>query len=400
MSSEPSLLTMETTAIQETVGQMCAGHERLGTFLRGLFDDLEAVVGDMMRHGRKVDSAKQDQDAFCNEQEVRLGQERQAIDSTIERLQQLTDQLGTSAAASSGDPEQFQAVFASIEEERSALRTALKASESHGNELARMADELAAARQDLTEARDEIRSQRELLAQVPDRGKQSAAMSEANSAQLARMADELAAARQDLAEARDEIRSQRELLAQVPDRGKQSAAMSEANSAQLARMADELAAARQDLAEARDEIRAQRDLLAQAPASSEGSLNSEIHSRLEQMEQEQLAWTQERVLLETELDTVRARAAELADSLDEERQRATGERKDWSEELRQMRQLLQTLSDRKATAGPEFIAPPPPAAEQSDQGAPQDPVLDSVMAQFEILQKDLARRRKAKPASK
>lgn len=351
MSSEPSLLSMETTAIQETVGQMCAGHERLGTFLRGLFDDLDALVGDMVRHGRKVDSAKQDQDAFCNEREERLGQERQAIDSTIDRLQQLTDQLGTSAAASSGDPEQFQAIFAGIEEERSALRTALQASESHGNELARMADELAAARQDL-------------------------------------------------AEARDEIRSQRELLSKVPDHGEQSAAVSEANNAQLARMADELAAARQDLAEAREEIRAQRDLLAQAPAPSEGALSSEIQSRLEQMEQERLAWTQERVLLETELDTVRGRAAELADSLDEERQRATGERKDWSDELRQMRQLLQTLSDQKATAGPEFTAPPPAAAEQSDQGDPQDPVLDSVMAQFEILQKDLARRRKAKPASK
>jgi len=77
MSAEPSLLTMETTAIQETVGQMCAGHDRLGTFLRGLFEDLDARVGDVMRHGRRVDSSKHDQDAFCAEREERLGQERQ-----------------------------------------------------------------------------------------------------------------------------------------------------------------------------------------------------------------------------------------------------------------------------------------------------------------------------------
>lgn len=399
MSAELSFLTMDTTALQETVGHMCAGHDRLGTFLRSLFGDLDALADEMMRHGRRIESAKQEQDTLCSEREERHGRERQELESTIERLQELTDQLGASAAVSSGDSEQLRDVFADIKEERSVLENALAASESHGAELARMADELAAARQDLTEAREELRSQRELLTQFPAQEERSAAASESHGAELARMADELAAARQDLTEAREELRSQRELLTQVPAQEERSAAASESHGAELARMADELAAARQDLAETREELRDQRELLSQLPSPSGPAAPPEIRDRLDQIEQEKLAWTQQRAVLETELDTVRDRAAELVDTLDEERQRASSERKDWAEELRQMRQLLQALSDRKVIAAPDVAAPASIEAERAEEDA-QDPVLDSVMAQFEILQKDLARRRKAKPASK
>ena len=399
MSAELSFRTMDTTALQETVGQMCAGHDRLGSFLRSLFGDLDALADELMRHGRRIESAQQDQDTLCSEREELHGRQRQELEATIERLQELTDQLGASAVVSSGDSEQLREVFAGIKEERATLESALASSESHGTELARMADELTAARQDLTEAREELRSQRELLTQFPDQENRSAAASESHGAELARMADELAATRQDLTEAREELRSQRELLTQFPDQEERSAAASESHGAELVRMADELAATRQDLTEAREELRSQRELLSQLPSSSTPAATSEIDDRLDQMEQEKLAWTQQRAVLETELDTVRDRAAELVDTLDEERQRASSERKDWAEELRQMRQLLQALSESKAIVAPDAVAPASVEVEPAEEDA-QDPVLDSVMAQFEILQKDLARRRKAKPASK
>lgn len=351
MSAESSFLTMDTSALQETVGQMCAGHDRLGSFLRSLFGDLEALADEMLQHGRRVDAARQEQDRLGSEREERLGCERQQLDATVERLQDLTNQLGASSAVGSGDSEQLREIFAGMQEERSSLQNALAASESHGADLARMADELAAARQDLAEAREELRSQRELLAQVPIREEQSAGVAESQNAELARMADELSAARQDLAEAREEIRSQRDLLSQVPQQ-------------------------------------------------SEGAGDREIHDRLAQMEQEKLAWTQERAVLETELDTVRDRAAELSGALDEERQRAQGDRKGWTDELRQMRQMLQSLSEQQGSRVPDAGVTSPVDSEPSAESDSQDPVLDSVMAQFEILQKDLARRRKAKPASK
>ena len=154
------------------------------------------------------------------------------------------------------------------------------------------------------------------------------------------------------------------------------------------------------MADAREEIRAQRELLGQIPLPSQSRVDQEMQDRLGQIEQERSAWVQERAVLETELDAVRVRAAELADTLDEERQRASGERKDWAEELRQMRQVLQSLSEAKMTAVPNVAAPVAVPVEPAEQADVQDPVLDSVMAQFEILQKDLARRRKSKPASK
>lgn len=301
MPAEPSLLTIDTAGLQETVGQLCAAQDGLETFLRGLFGDLDVLADEMTRHGRWVDSAKQDQDTERSTHEERLGRERQELESTFERIQELTDQLGSSATASSGGSAQLQEAFADIEEERSSLQAIVAASESQGAELARMASELAGARQDLAETRAELCTQRELLSQVP--------------------------------------------------------------------------------------------------GEEESGAVSKLRDRLEQLEQERLGWTEERAVLETELDAVRTRTAELADTLDEEQQRAAGERRDWAEELRQMRELLQSLSDR--TTGPApALATPDVAAEPPERDDSQDPVLDSVMAQFEILQKDLARRRKTKPASK
>ena len=302
MSVELSLFTIDTSALQETMSRMCTGYDRLEAFLRTHFGELENLAEELLRHGQRVDAAKQDQDIQWADREQRLDHQRGELEATLERIQTLTDQLGSTAAVNGSGAEQFQEVFSRIEGERSSLQAAIAASEAHGTELARMADELAAARQDLVETREELRSQRGLLSQVA------------------------------------------------------------------------------------------------APA--EQGTNPEIQEQLDQLEQERLAWVQERAVLETELDAVRTRAAELADALEDDRQRAASERKDWAAELHQMRQLLQTLSDRPPAPVQESSAPVQAAAESPEADNAQDPVLDSVMAQFEILQKDLARRRKAKPVAK
>ncbi len=302
MSVELSLFTIDTSALQETVSRMCAGYDRLEAFLRTHFGELENLAEEMLRHGQRVEAARQDHDVQWANRELQLDHQRGELEATLERIQTLTDQLGSTAAVNGSGAEQFQEVFARIEGERSSLQAAIAASEAHGAELARMAAELAAARQDLVETREELRSQRGLLSQVA------------------------------------------------------------------------------------------------APA--EPAANPAIQEQLEQLEQERLAWVQERAVLETELDAVRTRAAELADALEDDRQRAASERKDWATELHQMRQLLQTLSDRPPAAVNGSSVPVHTAPEPAEADDSQDPVLDSVMAQFEILQKDLARRRKAKPVAK
>lgn len=67
----------------------------------------------------------------------------------------------------------------------------------------------------------------------------------------------------------------------------------------------------------------------------------------------------------------------------------------WAEELRRMRRLMETLVERQSASA--SASPPPPAEKPVaiEPASPSgDPALDSVMAQFEMLQRDVARRRK------
>jgi hypothetical protein len=69
-----------------------------------------------------------------------------------------------------------------------------------------------------------------------------------------------------------------------------------------------------------------------------------------------------------------------------------------SAELQHIRAMLETLArqNREIEASPPPAAepaPPPPQAAKPATGAPADPVLGSVLAQFEMLQQDRARRR-------
>ncbi len=105
-------------------------------------------------------------------------------------------------------------------------------------------------------------------------------------------------------------------------------------------------------------------------------------------------------MLERELEIVRARAAELSEAQTQQGRQMAEERERWGEDLKRMRRLLEVMAERQlaqATAETQAPRAAPPAATEKpparqDRG---DPVLDSVVTQFEMLQRDLARRRKA-----
>lgn len=120
---------------------------------------------------------------------------------------------------------------------------------------------------------------------------------------------------------------------------------------------------------------------------------AEQHQRLAEA---QAAETRQREALENELELVRMRAAELAESLAEQSRQIAQERAQWSDELKRMRRLLETLvrsQHAPVTGGDEESAIAEPGSAPS-RAAKEDPVLCSVMAQFQMLQKDLARRRR------
>jgi chromosome segregation ATPase len=137
---------------------------------------------------------------------------------------------------------------------------------------------------------------------------------------------------------------------------------------------------------------------APAPASD---ANGELQKKLLELEREHAALEQDRAVLEKELEGVRNRAADLAELLAEQKRLATQAQSQGATELQRMRQLLENLARQEAFARHDHADPGeaaveavvPLVAKQEPAAAAADPVLGSVLAQFEMLQQDRARRR-------
>ncbi len=121
--------------------------------------------------------------------------------------------------------------------------------------------------------------------------------------------------------------------------------------------------------------------------------------QLAELQRQQQLWEQERTILERELEAVRNRAAELSEELAQQKRDADAQQAQWSRELKSMRRALQQMSHRltervEEPSAPVTAAPPEaPRARPAKTTGAADPVLNSVMAQFELLQSDAARRR-------
>ncbi len=134
--------------------------------------------------------------------------------------------------------------------------------------------------------------------------------------------------------------------------------------------------------------------------SSDGqsqAASEEVLARLQQLEQERSDMLQGRAMLEAELESVRQRAVDQMTALEQQKRLASEQQNQWSDELRRQRQLLEQVLQRLVEL--EMLPANPAAALVSAAGAGKadeatDSVLSSVMAQFDVLQKDVARRRK------
>jgi DNA repair exonuclease SbcCD ATPase subunit len=117
----------------------------------------------------------------------------------------------------------------------------------------------------------------------------------------------------------------------------------------------------------------------------------------------------ERIELEAELELVRARSAELQETVARQQREISEQRTDVSEELRGLRKLIEEQallvvhgegapSAEQLLPSPDAVRPAHSAshAEHAKTGAAADPMVSSVMAQFAKLQKDIAQRRKKK----
>jgi chromosome segregation ATPase len=216
--------------------------------------------------------------------------------------------------------------------------------------------------------------------------------------------------RENAAQAAASAESHEQLKRMLQETEQQRAAMlsaqevAQTEAARLADLAEQLSETRNELAEARREIQRQREELKTARADADQhEPDGQLKEQLGQMGKERAEWDQQRVVLEAELDAVRNRAAEMAETVAVQRRQLADERAQWTGELKRMRRLMEAVTNRRAEQDPAAESHQVPAnsqdladlsAESTSKAAAEDSVLHSVMAQFEMLQKDLARRRK------
>jgi chromosome segregation ATPase len=163
----------------------------------------------------------------------------------------------------------------------------------------------------------------------------------------------------------------------------------------------QLAQAKAELAELGRELKQGFEQLAGAQASAGQSQAWPVmEEQLHRVEKEREELARERAVLETELEALRGRTVEMARTLDQQKHQVVQERSQWGDEIRQLRELVECLSTGRAALRGSVGAVAETAAEgHSGSSAPasaqgRDTVLDSVIAQFELLQKGAARRRK------
>lgn len=202
---------------------------------------------------------------------------------------------------------------------------------------------------------------------------------EQSHAELDGWRQELDQREQQLADEREELLQQRQALQQAQTAGEQD---SESVSAALHSARDELAAVRRELQAN------QRQL-----TTSQGATDTS--------DEENTSLRKQCALLEVELETVRARAAELTDALEHHQREGAEQQAQWSLELNEMQQQLdqqgELLAQAKTPPASAAAAPSPVPAAAATQGGletgPNETVVGSVMAQFARLSRERADRR-------
>jgi hypothetical protein len=183
-----------------------------------------------------------------------------------------------------------------------------------------------------------------------------------------------------------ELKGREQQLAQTADGNRRQAVVADADrDSQVRQMLEESQQQRAELRGTQEAIHGQVARLAAVAAELSQA----------QVSHQQSCAEQERADVEAELDAVRGRAAELAESLAEQKRLFGRQQAEWSEELKRMRGLLEAMSGRLDEAIPALPAgvPEPRSGPAAGDPAAADPVLDSVMAQFQILQRGMARRK-------
>ena len=285
------------------------------------------------------------------------------------------------------------ALFCDVDQLQLELAERIQAVERERNQLGLREAELSKRQQD---SRDEVQRLKEGL--------------ESRDLQLAKALDDLQAAREELALQReresadhvdqasqwtaqlqtlqsslDQMQRETRSLQSERDTWQERASRFEEQLPRITDLEKELARTRQQLEQAQDQLRQADD--------AERDDQNEIADAAALA-----ALAQEREALEAELELVRSHAAELNETVTQQQHEIAAQKTELGTELQQLRKLVEKqadlIADRAVSPGRETTQPAESPAAVLTQ--PSDPVVNSVMAQFAKLQKDVAQRRRRK----
>ncbi len=397
MSSESLTALAGDRDVLECLDEHRTAREDLERFLDGLLGDLAHAFERFEERHAQWQEERREAEEDLRRRSAQLDSHRREL---AEWREQLSEDLGRLAATPATTPPSVEGghvehLLAALAEQKDAFEAQRRAvedlSEHAGRRIEAAAADLCGAGSDVKTACGSLLDRSEHLERQLEQLLQSQTQDEAVPA--ASPGEFLGV----IGDVQTAVQQQREAVA----------ALAESTSTQWSQLAPalaELTGAHGALAEIRVEIcdRLERIERGSSEGASPGAAVEEWWSRLRQAEEERSHWEGERQSLETELETLRQRAADLAESLESQKRLLAQQQSEWSEELRRQRRLLEGVAERIAQQ-PEVEFPAhgstAPAAVTADPaqeaGAGSgDAVLDSVMVQFEMLQKDLARRRK------
>ncbi len=342
--------------IQDTTAELREGCAALENSLEQIFFEVDEMRQELVDRLQEVEQTRQRLDS----REAAMGQE-------LEESAQLRDELRCQASELTQAQDELARVRDELEQQRDGAFGDLERSR---DELARIKEELE---QQLSEATGALELVRDELAQATEA--------------LEQQQRELAAA--DDSELRDELESLRALLktsqaelegaCEERDELRRTVEGGRADRVRLAELESELADARRQIAAADVAVAAETDSVADDCAAT---------MNIEQM----AAFEKEREALEAELELVRGHAAELNETVVEQQRAMNSQKTEFGGELQQLRRLVEQQAELFADRATDHPEVPVPLSEQDSTPA-SDPVVNSVMAQFAKLQKDVAQRR-------
>ena len=138
MTADSPLPRIDAAALEETIGQISAGHDHVERFLRDAFGNLAGLADEFARQQRLAAANCRAQEAEFHRREEQLGRQRAQLEATFQRMQELAAQLSAPAAMNPQAAAQFERILNGVEQQRSAIASALETAGSQSSQLSQM----------------------------------------------------------------------------------------------------------------------------------------------------------------------------------------------------------------------------------------------------------------------